>query len=370
MTEPAPVSQSLLDVVAIIVVASCVVLAVAIVLARVVADRRRARTRDRLSGLRPALLTAAAGEDIDGAARRTLVADRTAGPELDRAVVDLLTKVRGTPADELVEVLRSRDGVQRTLRGLHSRSSVQRARSTRTLGLLRDPDHVDELVGRLSDRSREVRLVAARAIGEIGPDAGSDAAEALLASVRTQGSAPGVPADGAIGALVRLGAAAQGPVRHGLDAADPGVRNVAATVAGHNLMTGCVPRLAQLALADPDLLVRVSATVALGCAGRPSNVGSVTVLLDQDEPSQVRRAAARALGELGAPEGLTALVSLLDDADRGVALAAAEALAASGPGRTLMRAVVADAGMSDEARSAVRGVLELQRLRDAGSETS
>lgn len=365
MTDPLPVGQSLLDEVLVGVLALCAVLALMIVISRVRIRRRSATTRERLAPLRPDLLAVAAGEDESGEARRRLVDDRVCGPALDRAVVDLLTKVRGGPADDLVTVLRERHGVSTALRFLHARSSVRRARATRMLGLLRDPALTSDIVRMLDDRSGEVRIVAARAVGAIGPRAGSSAASAVLRAVRPRRSGPGVPATVAMQTLTQLGVESEQAVSSGLEDADPGVRNVAAAVAGHSLFLGCAPRLSHLAANDADRKVRVSATEALGAVGRAGDVPAISRLLAQHEPPGVRRAASRALGELGGTEAVEVLVSVLSDGDRSLAVASATSLSQSDEGREALRRIAADVGAPVASRSAVRGAVQLLDLQDA-----
>ncbi|MDT0215053.1 HEAT repeat domain-containing protein [Rothia sp. ARF10] len=363
MIDEQPIGQGFLDQVLVGVIVFCVVLAVVVIVSRVRIARRAEKSRQRLAPLRADLLAVAAGEDEDGTSRRRLVQDRTAGPDLDKAVVDLLTKVRGGPADDLVEVLRERQGVARALHSLGAASSVRRARATRILGLLRDPSHTSDLLRMLDDRSGEVRIVAARAIGALGPSAGSSAAGAVLRAVRSRRSAPGVPATVALSTLTQLGVEAEAAVFAGLDDDDPGVRNVAAAVAGHNLFVATGSRLAQMAASDPDHTVRVSATEALGAVGRPTDVQVIVGLLAPDEPAVVRRAAARALGELGGDVAVAGLVSVLGDDDRFLATSAATALAETEVGRRALRDLASDDSVEPKALSAVTGMLQMLDLR-------
>ncbi|CAN7448892.1 HEAT repeat domain-containing protein [Knoellia sp. LjRoot47] len=365
MTGQPPVSLNFLDEVLVGVLVLCVLLACVVVLSRIRIARGREATRQRLAPLRHDLLAVGAGEDESGAARRRLAADRTAGADLDRAVIDLLTKVRGAPAEDLVEVLRERDTIDKARRALGSRSSVRRARATRALGLLRDPALTLDLVRMLDDRSGEVRIVAARSIGALGPDAGPSAAASVLRAVRERRSAPGVPATVAMGTLTQLGVQSEAAVSVGLDDDDPGVRNVAAAVAGHSLFLSCAPQLTRLAADDPDRMVRVSATEALGSVGRPGDVEVISRLLAPHEPPAVRRAAARALGDLGGEIAVEAMVGVLADDDRSLAMTAAAALSQSEHGRTALRAVAADDDAAPTARSAVAGVLQMLDLRDS-----
>jgi HEAT repeat protein len=215
----------------------------------------------------------------------------------------------------------------------------------------------------LDDRSPEVRIVATRAVGAIGPRAGSAAASAVLRAVRTRRSGPGVPATVAMQTLTQLGVEAERAVAAGLEDDDPGVRNVAAAVAGHSLFLGCAARLSHLAANDADRVVRVSATEALGAVGRPGDVAVISQLLAPDETPGVRRAASRALGELGGPEAVELLLSVLSDDDRFLAVASATALSQSDEGRRALWRTAADAGASVAARSAVRGAVQLLDLQ-------
>lgn len=363
MTAPSLVSRELLDVVAVVVLGLCLLLATVVVLSKLITTRRAAATRGRLAPLRTDLLAVASGEDPHGAARTRLIAHRDSRSELDRALVDVLTKVRGTPADELVGVLRSRDAVARALSATRSISSVRRARAYRTLGLLRDPDLTTDLLRGLHDRSPEVRLVATRAIGAVGAPTGPGAARAVLRAVRTQRSQPGVAAGTAADALVRLGIASEPAVRDALTDDDAGVRLVAATVAGRGLFISCAPQLTELARADPDRLVRVAATRALGEVGGVGDGPVLVGLADANEPAPVRRAAADALGRLGTPDAATALETLLGDADRGLAAAAASSLGDSGSGRAALSRAAVDPHSTASAARAARSALEVVRLR-------
>lgn len=364
MTGPTLISSGLLHVVAVAVLCLCLLLAAVVVLSKLVTTRRHAETRKRLAPLRTDLLAVAAGEDSDGAARDRLIDHPDRRGELDRAVVGVLTKVRGAPAEALVEVLRGRDAVARTLRATRSVSSVHRARAFRTLGLLRDAELTDDLLRGLHDRSPEVRLVAARAIGAVGPPAGERAARAVLRAVRTQLAQPGVAAGTATDALVRLGVAAEPAVQQGVTDDDSGVRLVAATVAGRGLFSSCTPQLAVLARTDPGQLVRVAATNALGEIGRLADGPVLVGLTDPSEPTAVRRAAATALGRFGTVEAAATLHALLGDDDRGLAAVAAAALCESDAGRAALNGAAADPEDSGRSARTARATLEVLRLRD------
>lgn len=168
-----------------------------------------------------------------------------------------------------------------------------------------------------------------------------------------------------MGTLTQLGVEAEAAVAAGLEDDDPGVRNVAAAVAGHSLFVSCAPRLAILAATDPDRTVRVSATEALGAVGRPGDVRAIASLLSPHEPALVRGAAARALGEMGGTHAAEVLIRILADDDRFLAVTAANALAQSTDGRGALVLAAADPHTPETARSAVTGVLQVLELRDA-----
>jgi HEAT repeat protein len=157
------------------------------------------------------------------------------------------------------------------------------------------------------------RNLAAGVLAAIGPDA-SDAVPALTRLLGGDGDGRGA----AVEALGAIGPAAAA-------AAD---------------------RLADL-LSDPQASVTLAAVAALARIGEPA-VAPLTKRLGREHPA--RSAAALALAEIGPPAkpALPALEALLDDADRGVRLRAAEAHwrvgGDAGKGLTVIRA-----GLKDEA---------------------
>ena len=148
---------------------SCVASVVVIAVAKVHRGRAGVRSSALLVPYRHALIAMASGEDEDGQAKASLYA--VPAPTWDRlrpSVVAFLTKVRGTPADDLGELLRSRGEIEAAQQMLTSRSGVRRARAAYLLGVVRDVDSVALLLPLLGDPHADVRLVAARALGAIG----------------------------------------------------------------------------------------------------------------------------------------------------------------------------------------------------------
>lgn len=299
-------------------------------LARAGRSRRIARVLD---PLRPRLLALAADEDGDGTGALSPATEPVAltgyrARVADRAVLDLLGKVRGGAATALVDVLDRHGTVDGAVRGTRSPSATTRARSAQILGATRRPAHSATLAGLLADRDRAVRSSAARALGVIGDATYGDA---VLRAVREVKGLPGIPFYVAADALLSMGDDAREAIRRGLDDADPGVRFVSATVTSRGGLATLLPRVVQLFRGDPDERVRAAAAQTLGVIGDGRVIDELGRALVPTEPARVRRAAAAALGELGAPESPEVLRPLLADPDRRLAEVAADALSALGP---------------------------------------
>ena len=354
------IDAHLLLVSTIVVALTAVGLAVLVVLAKFLRSRRERATEALLAPHRMSMLILGSGEDDDGAALAHLLSvEGRTWERLGPAVAAMLSKVRGAPADDLVLVLREHGDVARALSELTSRSVVTRARAAYLLGLVRDREHVPELVRLLADPSPEVRLVAVRALGAIGdPDAAADVLRALH-SVRGH---VGVPAYLAAEALLSMGTGAAEALLDGLGSDDATVRNAAALVCGRATVASSAPRLRELLDHDPDPEVRTTAAVSLGLLGGGDDVAALARHTEGTESATLRRTCAASLGELGHPRGADALAALLGDPDRRLAEVAAEALVRLGaPGSRLLEQV-ADDDDPDAARAA-RAALVLERLR-------
>ena len=297
-------------------------------LARAGRSRRIARVLD---PLRPRLLALAADLDesedsADSTSPVTLTGFRAR--VVDRAVLDLLGKVRGGAATALVDVLDRHGTVDGAVRGTRSLWATTRARSAQILGATRRPAHSATLAGLLADRDRAVRSSAARALGVIGD---ATYADAVLRAVRETKGLPGIPFYVAADALLSMGGDVREAIRRGLDDTDPGVRFVATTVAARGGMASLLPRVVQLFRGDPDARVRAAAAQTLGAIGDGAVIDELARALAPTDPVRVRRAAAAALGELGAPEALELLRPMLSDPDRRLAEVAAGSLSSLGP---------------------------------------
>ena len=337
----------------------CLLALAVIVVAKI--HRRRAGDKSRylLLAYRHELIAIASDEDEDGESKAVLNAvPMPIWERLRPNVIAFLPKVRGTAAEDLSELLRSRGEIDRATKMLTSRSGVRRARGAYLLGLVRDRNHVELLIPLLADRDLDVRLVAAHSRGESGA---TSAANGILQALRTTRGRMGLPAWVAVEALLGMGVEIAPAIEIGLTSHDAAVRNVCAQVAGHGAIFSTAPKLSILLATAKEGEVRVSAAMALGRVGGANGAGALARHTDSSEVAELRRTCAIALGDLGRQESLDTLVDLLGDDDRRLAQLAADSLIRFGEIGIAKLASVA-VGDSPSARSA-RGAIDLAKLR-------
>ncbi|GAB3877041.1 HEAT repeat domain-containing protein [Terrabacter terrigena] len=316
------VSGALLLAAIIAILGGCLLLVIAVVTVRARRQSRNQRDQMLLSPLRPPLITVASGEDDDGAAAEQLTwATGMSRTVLDRNIVELLTKIRGVPAEQLVRVLEVHGAVEAAVTDLTHRSSVRRARAAQLLGLARAGHAVPLLVEALHDESVEVRNSAAYALGLIGDPA---AAGPVLAAIGVPDR--GLPAATAAETLQSMGVGISEVLREGLRSDDARTRMVAAHLGGERSFTRGLPELRHLLGHDVDVTVRETCAVAIGRLGRSEDVAVLARHTAVDEPLPLRRACVQALGELREEAAVPTLASLLEDADPRLAELSATAL--------------------------------------------
>ncbi|GAA2745510.1 hypothetical protein GCM10009868_27260 [Terrabacter aerolatus] len=310
----------------VVILGACVLLVILVVAVRARRHSRNQRDEMLMSPLRSALITVASGEDDDGAAAEQLTwATGVSRVVLDRNIVEMLGKIRGVPADQLVHVLEVHGAVDAAVEDLTSRSSVRRARAAQLLGLARAKDTVPLLVTALGDESVEVRNSAAYALGLIGDPA---AAGPVLAAI----GAPerGLPAATAAEALQSMGVGISEVLRDGMADDNARTRMVAAHLSAERSFTLGLPQLRRLLSDDPDLTVRETSATAIGRLGRGEDADTLVRHTADTEPLSLRRACVVALGELGDTRAVPALAEILDDSDPRLAELAATALLSMG----------------------------------------
>lgn len=338
---------------------SCAASVAVIVIAKIRHGRAGVRSQTLLAPYRSALIAVASGEDEDGQGKAELFAVRgRTWKRLRPSVVAFLVRVRGAPADELGELLRSHGEIARAIRMLTSRSANRRARAAYLLGLVRDRDSAALVLPLLDDPDADVRLVAARALGAVREPS---AASGVLHALHTQQGKIGIPAWVAAEALLAMGVGIEAVLRIGLDSEDAAVRNVCAVVAGQGTFSSAAPQLRILLDADSDADVRAGAAVALGLIGGADDVTALARHTNASETTILRRTCATALGDLGQGESIETLAGLLGDGDRRLAQLAAAALVRIGAAG-IARLYDAAAGQGPGALVAA-GALDLAGLR-------
>jgi hypothetical protein len=270
------------------------------------------------------------------------------GPTFEQLSIALLPKLRGADRDTLVAALEQRGVLERARRRTARLGAVGRARAAELLGNAGDVRALPALTRLLSDRDPDVRTVAARALGKLGPSAVAPLLEALT------GRRP-VPADIVTMALVHAGAAGADDLISGLDPGRPArVRAVAAELLGQLGALSAAASLAQTLGDDPDLATRTAAARSLGRLGLREGVAQLLAALREDEPSELRIAAAHALGKIGGDAAVRALTLLLASCETELTRAAADGLAACGvAGRSVLEQAAGDPVSGPPAREAI-----------------
>lgn len=318
-----------------------VVLAAAIALRRSLRERSRRRTLALAEPYRQQLVRLVMDDEPNHRQFDMLLSvDERTWRALEPIVVAMVRKLRGEARGALVNLLFRRGTIARHARRLRQHGAVGRARSAELLGLLGEHAPRAELERLLAgDRYPEVRIVAARALGEIG---NPQSAPALLAA---SVGARAVPLRIVARSLDRLGPGAASALVDAMRHSDPTVRAIAAEILGLAGTVTAVGVLASHLHHDPDDDVRIRSARALGRIGVPSAIASLRRCVVPEEPVGLRAVAARAIGDIGGAEAVRLLGRLLADEHHVVASNAARALGGLGPAAlTALREVAASAG--------------------------
>jgi HEAT repeat protein len=230
-----------------------------------------------------------------------------------------------------------------TLRRLRANNPEVRWRAVATLLKRRDVSTVGILIAALDDFSSEVRILAARALGEI---ADPQAVEPLVLALKTWSR---WDRWAAIEALVKVGGAAVEPLIEALTDLDVEVRKAAVEVLekigdtraiallrtvleyhDYAMRQHAAKTLESLGWQPESAFERVLQHIATGCceaamAEGPEAVETLLAALKLND-AKVRAEVAITLGRLGDVRALEPLVTALVDLDADVRLAAAEAL--------------------------------------------
>jgi hypothetical protein len=287
-------------------------------------ERRRARIVEPLRQVLIRLVTDPTGDDPSLEHQALLATPARTWQALEPTVLDMLRKVRGESRQRLVDLVVAQGTVDRMHRRARGLGAVRRAHAAELLGLLGQLQSRDDLVGLLDDRDPEVRLVAARALGELGDPA---AAGPLLQALVRERS---VPLRVVARSLARLGPMGGTVLVEGLASANPLARAVCAEICGLVGVTAAQSVLLEVMEHDEDKDVRIRAARALGRIGLPSALPALVRATDSSQPMALRAVAARALGDLGGPGPVEFLEVLLKDPDHRVSTNAGQSLSRVG----------------------------------------
>lgn len=322
-----------------------------LIVARLISQRRSARSESRRRSLIPILLGNATDEELVRAARNS--------PEvLGPLAIELIQLVRGDERDRFVATA-SRLGVPEELRRRLNRGPVrERIRAAEVIGEFPDEHSTAALEAALDDRSSDVRLAAALAL------ASSDRAPEAARLVKMLGLGRGERSMLIVALFQEIARQRPDELRALIESADsPPLVKAAAiealTASGDYTLVPVVTRLALEADPRGEELPRYLR--ALGDFHHPAALPAIEKWLDAPIP-WVRSAAAEAAGRIHLEELVPALSRMLDDPDWWVRLRAGEALARMGDLGLKMLGAVAKSG-DERARVAARLTLAEQGQR-------
>ena len=254
---------------------------------------------------------------------------------IEQILLDHIQRVRGIERERMAQAMEQLGFIDEYLDGLHSRRWWRRAEAAEKLGLAASKRAIQALSDALDDEMPEVRLRAAKALGQLG---GVASARKLVLALNEPNRWSTIRvAD----ILIGMGQESIDPV---IDAFDDLTRE------GQLAVLDIVGRIRPIA-ATPWLLektrdeatdIRARACHALGSIGDPNvSPDLITALKDPEWP--VRAMAAKALGRMLVADAIPELSRALRDPQWWVRHNSARALRAIGPrGLEALEKLVAD----------------------------
>jgi HEAT repeat protein len=244
-------------------------------------------------------------------------------------------QLRGSPRVRIAAYFEASGDIAEQTGRLSSGRVWRRATAAFALGDMGSARAVPDLLRGLDDRSRDVRMAAARSLGRIG------ATEAIgpLVAAGVDGR---IPRDVANLALLDTGVAAVPELVALTQQPEPAVRASAVELIGLLGSASDADPILDL-LTDPAASVRVAAAGALGRLGAGQARDALVRALEDRVPS-VRVAAATALGGIGGRQASAALLPIARSDTFDAARAAAEALGRINPRLVIQAAAEPDAG--------------------------
>ncbi|GAB3538031.1 hypothetical protein GCM10027403_23510 [Arthrobacter tecti] len=314
------VSWDVLAMAIVILAIACVTALAAVVVVKGARHRRERRRAAYDAAIRKQAVKLAVAEDdeLDALIGSLVAASGPVGAHVEEALLRMIPEVRGEVREAMVQVLAGRGLLEKSREQITSSSAVKRSKAAELLGILGGADVVDPLTAALKDKSLEVRLVAARALGVAArPEAGGHLVDALALG-------SGIPHSVAATALLNLPEQDPAVFIEGLRDPDPGIRYGSAAVVGLLLMSEAADALFECLMAEPDR-EDASDVVIAACArslGRLGYKPATHVLADLSRapvvsPS-VRQAAGQALKVMPGAEAREVRKQVAQSADADV----------------------------------------------------
>jgi len=254
---------------------------------------------------------------------------------LEQILLDHIQRVRGIERERLATAMDQLGLVEEYLKGLESGRWWRRAESAEKLGLAASKRAIQPLSRALDDEMPEVRLRAAKALGQLG---GTASARKLVRALNEPNRWSTIRvAD----ILIGMGHEVIEAVIEAFPTLTREGQLAVLDIIGRIRPVSAGPWLIEK-LYDRTTDVRARACHALGNIGDP-NVAPELIAALRDPEWPVRAMAAKALGRVGAAEAIPQLTSSLRDQQWWVRHNAARALRAIGPaGLEALERLVAD----------------------------
>jgi HEAT repeat protein len=317
------VSPGALVVTVLSIAAVFLAMTIAIVLAKVRRELRDGWRRARRRVLEPRVLEYAHGEDVSIFPALGGTVSRSDRIVVEIILLDHASRVRGIARERLCRALDELGYVDRFLKRLQSARWWRRAEAAENLGLAGATRATPQLTAALADDVPEVRLRAAKALGEIGGRA------AVLPLVGALSEPNRWSTIRIADILTDMGNEVVGELIDAFPKLNDHAKLAALDILGRIHPIPAVPWLLSR-LDDPGSDVRSRAAHALGEIGAVDAAPALRQSL-ADPSWSVRAMAAKALGRIRDVEAIPGLCAALRDREWWVRANAAEALRLAGP---------------------------------------
>lgn len=301
-----------------------VLMVVATILVKALRSYERRRVQNLREQLEPPLYDYLVTGEVAPLLRQVKGRDLTI---LTNMVIELLSALRGSEAEKMVELAGELGLVERDLARIDSRGRWRRAKAAENLGYYGGPDAAAPVGDLLQENDETVRAVAARALSRIGTQ---EAAESLTYFLSSDSELTRLRmAEN----LERIGPLAVGQLVKFVESEEENKRRaqvLAARILGNLRIADARAALRDSIQRHWNTDLRAQATQALGKIGAPDDL---PVILEAagDSSWPVRVQAANALGMIGEVSTVPTLEDLATDEEWWVRLNAGRALVSIGP---------------------------------------